>query len=65
MPEKVSKKTAVHYQWGNNCEGWRLKKENNFTVIVESMPAGSEEINRMLKKSEKRTFSYLRTSHNT
>lgn len=40
----VSKETAPRFDWGNNCEGWWLKKQGNFTVISEIMPKGSTEI---------------------
>ena len=32
-----------HYKWGNDCDGWRLVKEKNLSVIQECMPAGTTE----------------------
>jgi len=63
MPEKVSKENAAHYKWGNDCDGWRLKNENNFTVIVESMPAGSAETKHLHQKSDQ--FFYCLEGHLT
>jgi mannose-6-phosphate isomerase-like protein (cupin superfamily) len=40
----VSKLHAPHYKWGQQCEGWWLKKDSKFTVISEIMPPGSWEI---------------------
>ncbi len=39
----ISSKTAVHYTWGDQCDGWWLKNSGNFTVISESMPPRSSE----------------------
>lgn len=45
MREKaVSINNTPHFKWGQDCDGWWLKKEGQFTVIYESMPAGSYEI---------------------
>jgi mannose-6-phosphate isomerase-like protein (cupin superfamily) len=56
MTNKVSKENADHYKWGEDCDGWRLKKENNFTVTVESMPAGTAEIKHLHQRSEQFFF---------
>jgi mannose-6-phosphate isomerase-like protein (cupin superfamily) len=52
MAEKVSKENAEHYKWGDGCDGWWLKKENNFSVIIEAMPPGTAEIKHLHQKSE-------------
>ena len=32
-----------HYTWGNQCDGWWIKKHGSFTVIEEQMPCGASE----------------------
>lgn len=39
----VSTKTAPHFVWGNECDGWWLKNNGKFTVIEEVMPPGASE----------------------
>ena len=39
----ISKKTAEHYKWGDDCDGWHLVKSKNLSVIQESMPPNSFE----------------------
>ncbi|MBD2415227.1 cupin [Nostoc calcicola FACHB-389] len=40
----ISKETAEHYLWGNNCHGWHLVKQPEFSVIHELMPPGTFEV---------------------
>lgn len=40
---KISKQTAEHYRWGNDCDGWHLVKNKELSVIHERMPAGTSE----------------------
>ncbi|WP_133127888.1 GNAT family N-acetyltransferase [Legionella nagasakiensis] len=40
----VSINNASHFKWGQDCDGWWLKNDGQFTVIYETMPAGSCEI---------------------
>ena len=40
----ISKKTAEHYNWGGDCEGWHLLKSESLSVIHERMPPGRNEI---------------------
>ena len=35
---------AEHYHWGDACDGWHLFKDNDLSVIQESMPAGAREV---------------------
>ncbi|HFL3396256.1 TPA: GNAT family N-acetyltransferase [Legionella pneumophila] len=42
--EAISKNNAPHFKWGQDCDGWWLKNHGHFTVIYETMPAGSCEI---------------------
>lgn len=39
----VSIHNTEHYIWGNQCEGWWLKKDSIFSVIEETMPPNSSE----------------------
>ncbi len=41
--EKISKKNAEHYRWGNNCDGWRLLNLPETGIIQESMPPATSE----------------------
>lgn len=40
----ISKKTAEHYIWGQNCDGWHLVKSAELSVIHERMPLGTSEV---------------------
>lgn len=37
---KISKKTAEHYVWGANCDGWYLLNGDSLSIIHERMPSG-------------------------
>jgi mannose-6-phosphate isomerase-like protein (cupin superfamily) len=39
----ISKETAEHYTWGQNCDGWHLLKSDSLSIIQEKMPGGTEE----------------------
>jgi mannose-6-phosphate isomerase-like protein (cupin superfamily) len=42
MPAQIiSTKTAEHYTWGANCDGWHLVKTQDLSVIQELMPAST------------------------
>jgi mannose-6-phosphate isomerase-like protein (cupin superfamily) len=41
--EKISKESAEHYKWGNNCDGWRLLNLTEVSIIQESMQPGTSE----------------------
>jgi quercetin dioxygenase-like cupin family protein len=43
MNEPVSAANAEHYVWGGVCDGWRLLRGENLSVIEERMPPGAEE----------------------
>src|SRR5580704_13985085 len=34
----------AHYQWGENCEGWNVVAEKDFSVKLEKMPAHTAEM---------------------
>jgi mannose-6-phosphate isomerase-like protein (cupin superfamily) len=40
---QVSKKTARHYVWGGDCDGWHLVNTDSFSVIEERIPPGGGE----------------------
>lgn len=40
----TSIKTAPHYQWGQQCDGWHLLLSDSLSVIEEQMPSGSSEL---------------------
>ncbi|KTC67663.1 GNAT family N-acetyltransferase [Legionella anisa] len=50
--EAVSMNNALHFKWGQGCDGWWLKNEGQFSVIYETMPAGSCEIKHYHQKTE-------------
>lgn len=44
MPAQiVSIKSAEHYKWGADCDGWHLVKTAELSVIEERTPAGTAE----------------------
>ncbi|HFL2713452.1 TPA: GNAT family N-acetyltransferase [Legionella pneumophila] len=45
-------KNATYFAWGDGCEGWWLKNDGHFTVVYETMPAGSFETKHYHKKTE-------------
>ncbi len=42
--EIISAKSAEHYTWGANCDGWHLVKTAELSVIEELMPVGTQEV---------------------
>lgn len=40
----ISRVTAEHYSWGQNCDAWHLVKDAALSVIEEEMPPGSSEV---------------------
>jgi len=41
---KTNKNLSEHYQWGDQCDAWKLLATDQLSVIEERMPAGTEEI---------------------
>ncbi|MBT0721418.1 cupin domain-containing protein [Rosenbergiella collisarenosi] len=39
----IDKTTAEHYQWGDNCDGWYLVKQQDLLIIHEKMPPNTAE----------------------
>lgn len=52
LPVVRSIKNATHFDWGDQCDGWWLKEDSNFTVISERMPPGRSEKKHYHKKTE-------------
>jgi mannose-6-phosphate isomerase-like protein (cupin superfamily) len=52
----ISSKTAEHYQWGNQCDGWHLVKSANLSVIQERVPSGCSETLHYHHKAEQFFF---------
>jgi mannose-6-phosphate isomerase-like protein (cupin superfamily) len=40
----ISRVTAEHYSWGQDCDAWHLVKDAALSVIEEEMPPGSSEV---------------------
>lgn len=53
----ISKQTAEHYTWGQNCDGWHLVKTDNLSVIQERMPPHTSEVKHFHEKSNQ--FFYI------
>jgi len=53
----VSIENAEHYIWGENCDGWRLLKRDDMSVIQERVRAGCAEVMHYHEKS--RQFFYI------
>ena len=54
---KISVNNAPYFAWGDDCHGWWLKKNGDFTVIFESMPKDTSEIAHFHEYSEQ--FFYV------
>ena len=53
----VSTKTARHYLWGVNCDGWHLASTPGLSVIQERVPYGSSESRHLHNRAEQ--FFYV------
>ncbi|BAY11361.1 cupin domain-containing protein [Calothrix sp. NIES-2098] len=52
----ISKESAEHYLWGNNCHGWHLVKQLGLSVIQEIMPPGTSEVRHYHQQSRQFFF---------
>jgi mannose-6-phosphate isomerase-like protein (cupin superfamily) len=43
VSDAVSRENAEHYRWGGVCDGWRLMRGEELSVIEERMPPGAQE----------------------
>src|SRR5262249_8198273 len=53
---KISKHSAEHYIWGDNCDGWRLVKNPDLSIIHERMPPHTSEVRHYHEKSQQFFF---------
>ncbi|HWO96429.1 MAG TPA: cupin domain-containing protein [Bacillus sp. (in: firmicutes)] len=56
---KISKENALHYIWGETCDGWHLVKDEALSIIHERMPADTCEVRHYHEKS--RQFFFMLT----
>ena len=47
----ISRKTAEHYVWGNDCDGWHLVKQAGISIIHECMLPNTSEVRHFHQKS--------------
>jgi mannose-6-phosphate isomerase-like protein (cupin superfamily) len=55
--EAIDTKTAEHYVWGAQCDGWHLLKHPDLSVIEERVPPGAAEVKHLHSKA--RQFFYV------
>jgi len=53
----VDRATAEHYQWGDGCDGWHLVKNQQLSVIEETMPPGTAEVRHYHERAQQ--FFYV------
>ena len=53
----INAANAEHYNWGDNCDGWHLLKNDAFSIIQEKMLPGTSEVMHYHQKS--RQFFYI------
>jgi len=56
-PGAVSRVNAEHYRWGDDCDGWHLVKDPQFSVIEELIPPGAAEVRHYHKQAQQ--FFYI------
>ncbi len=63
MKKPVSTKTATHYTWGGDCDGWHLLQTPGASVIQERMPPGRAETRHLHRRAQQ--FFYVLTGQAT
>lgn len=53
---KISRESAEHFIWGDHCNGWRLVKNDDLSVIHETMPPGTFEVKHYHQKARQFFF---------
>ena len=53
----ISRRTAEHYNWGGDCDGWHLVKSPALSAIEERVPPGRSEVRHFHEKAEQ--FFYV------
>jgi len=56
VARSISRETADHYTWGNQCDGWHLLRAAEVSVIEERMPPGASEVAHFHKNSRQFFF---------
>lgn len=51
MKRAVSIEEAVHYLWGEGCDGWHLLRSDDLSVIQERVPPGAGEVAHLHRRS--------------
>ena len=51
MNGKISRASAEHYIWGQQCDGWHLVKSPELSIIEERMPPGTFEVSHYHERS--------------
>ena len=57
IQEPKSTTNSEHYVWGDICDGWRLLKHRDLSVVQERVPPGASEVKHF--HSRARQFFYL------
>lgn len=52
----ICNKSAEHYTWGEQCDGWHLVKSDKLSVIQELVPPGCSEARHFHNKAEQFFF---------
>jgi mannose-6-phosphate isomerase-like protein (cupin superfamily) len=52
----VSARTAEHYRWGHDCDGWHLVTSDHLSVIQERMPPNRAETRHYHERAEQFFF---------
>jgi mannose-6-phosphate isomerase-like protein (cupin superfamily) len=63
MMEPVSTNSALHYHWGEGCDGWHLVQTEALSIIEERMPPGTAEQRHFHHRA--RQFFYVLTGELT
>lgn len=59
----INTKTAEHYKWGTNSDGWHLLKSDSLTVIEECVPSGESEQRHYHEKAQQFFYVLSGTAH--
>lgn len=54
--QPTSLANAEHYIWGDGCDGWRLLKHSDLSVIQERVPPGRGEVKHFHSKAHQYFF---------
>jgi mannose-6-phosphate isomerase-like protein (cupin superfamily) len=57
MTRKVSTANAIHYTWGESCDGWHLLQSSRLSIIEEEMPCRTSEVRHFHRNAQQ--FFYV------